>query len=150
MKAMDQPNLNFRDDPASLQLWRWGAEVLGDLKATEALDLLISHLNLTGWTFSMSMSHQPALGGVIKIGPAAIPKLDQILKHSSDPTMRHSAVYCIATIGGLSAVTSLEESLRSESDRCVRRFIKASLDSFDENGQIKNRGEWFSGFACND
>src|SRR6266567_20339 len=29
MKAMDQPNLNFRDDPASLQLWRWGAEVLG-------------------------------------------------------------------------------------------------------------------------
>ena len=84
------------------------------------------------------------------MGDVAIPKLDEVLRHNPDPRMRHSAVYAIATIGGLSAVKSLKEALSTEADNCVRKFIRTSLDSFDERGQIKDRGKWFSGGVCND
>lgn len=151
MRAMDKPDLDFNSDPGGFHLWRYGADLLGDLKASEALDLLISHLNFTQrFFFSTSMSQQPALRGVIKMGPIAIPKLDSLLRHSPDPKLRHTAVYCIATIGGPSAVLSLKQALPLESDKCVSRFIRVSLDSFDDKGNIKNRLEWFSGFACNE
>jgi HEAT repeat protein len=148
MKAMDKPNLDFREDIESYYLWRNGAEILGELQASEALQLLISHLNLKGWDFSMTMKHQPAIGGVIKIGAPALPQLDEALRRNPDRSMRLSAVFCIATIGGPSAMRSLNEAFSTEPDECIRRFIKASLDNFDEAGQIKNRADWSSSFAC--
>jgi len=148
MKAMDKPNLDFNRDTDSYYLWRNGGDLLGDLKATEALDLLISHLNLSTAFFSSSMNHQPALQAVIKMGSIAIPKLTEVLRHNPDPKMRYSAVYSIATIGGESAVAVLREALVSESDECAKRLIQASLDSFDDKGQIRNRMEWFAAFTC--
>jgi hypothetical protein len=148
VKAMDQPNVDFRSDPRIFHVWRYGGEILGDLKAVEALDLLISHLSRTGWTFSTSMKHQPALKAVIKIGEPAIPKLDEVLRQHSDVQMRHSAVYCIASIGGPAAVQTLKNALPLETDKCVSRFIRISLESFDKAGKITNRGTWFSGGMC--
>lgn len=148
MTAMDKPNLNFRKDFESYRLWRNGVEILGELKATESLDLLISNLSLTGWDFSTSMKHQPALFGVIMIGPPAVPKLHFVLQHNSNPDMRYSAVFCLAAIGGTSAIQSLQEAREKEPDRCVLKFINASLDNFDENGQLRNRADWFSAVTC--
>lgn len=148
MSAMDKPSIDFKDDEGSYYLWLYGAEILGDLKATEALDLLISHLSSSTATFSTSMKHQPAIRGVIKMGPVAIPKLNAVLVDNSDPKMRHSAVYCIATIGGPTAVQSLKRALPSETDKCVSRFIRVSLDSFDDDGNIKDRSKWFAGISC--
>jgi len=150
MKAMDRPNLDFTHDKDSYYLWLYGAELLGELKASEALDLLVSHLNLMNrHLYSSSMTHQPALKGVTKMGPIAIPKLDTVLRHSPDPKLRFDAVYCIATIGGPSAVRSLREALDSESDECVSHAIRVSLDSFDAGGKIKDRMDWFLNLACN-
>ena len=152
MGAMDRPNLTFTGDPTMYQLWRDGAELLGDLKATEALDLLISHLDLHAETFSSSMSHQPALRGLIKMGPVAIPKLDAVLSHNPDRNKRHYAVYCISAIGGPSAVRVLKRALHSESDPCVNRFIRVSIDSL-HNKNYKLGGDntkWFSAFMCNE
>lgn len=149
MSAMDKPSLDFTHDTTSYNLWLYGADLLGDLKAAEALDLLISHLSLTDRFFSTSMNHQPALRGVIKMGRMAIPKLTKVLLHGPDPRMRHAAVYCIATIGGPDAVRSLKEAFSSESDNCVSKFIRVSLESFDREGNIKNRMDWFSGGLCN-
>jgi HEAT repeat protein len=148
IKAMDRPNLDFNRDTNDYYLWRFGADLLGDLRATEALDLLISHLTQRSAFFSSSMNHQPALRGVIKMGSLAVPKLTEVLRHNSDPRMRYSAIYCIATIGGLSAIAALRETLVSESDPCAKRLIQASLDSFDDQGQIKNRLQWFATFTC--
>lgn len=150
MEVLDKPYLNFEEDQASFYLWRHGADLLGDLKAVEALDLLISHLDLSSGAFSSSMNHRPALRGIIKMGSLAVPKLDDLLRNSPDPKLRHLAVYCIATIGGPSAVSSLKQASDLESDKCVSRFIRISLDSFDDNGRIKNRLAWFSGFLCNE
>lgn len=149
MTAMDRPDLDFTHNKDDYYLWRYGAELLGELKASEALDLLISHLAWRrGLYFSTSMNHLPALRELLKMGPIAIPKLDAVLRNSPDPELRFYALYGIATIGGTSAVSSLEKALESESDACLRRGIRASLDSFDESGNIKNRMEWFSGLLC--
>lgn len=150
MHSMDKPDLDFDGDANSYYLWRYGSELLGELKASEALDLLISHLDSHTKTFSSSMSHMPALRGVIEMGPMALPKLDTTLKGNPDPKMRHAAVYCIATIGGPSAIKSLQEALPSETDKCVSRFIRISLNSLDGSGKLKDRGEWFSGVSCNE
>lgn len=150
MKDMDRPSLDFTNDKASYCLWLNGAEMLGELKASESLDLLISHLDLVNRSFfTTAMLHQPALRGVIKMGPTAIPKLDAALRHNPNPQLRYWAVYCIATIGGPSAVSSLKEAVDSERDECVKRSIRVSLDSFDRTGNIKDRLEWFSGISCN-
>jgi hypothetical protein len=148
--GMDKPNLDLQSDEGTYNLWVHGAELLGNLKALEAIDLLISHLDSTNGTFSTSMRHQPALRGLIKMGPIAIPKLEAVLKSNPDPNMRFSAVFCVATIGGPSAVRSLKEALATESDQCVSRFIRVSLDSFDEEGQIRDRGKWFPGGLCDE
>jgi len=119
MKVMDKPNLDFNRDKGSYYLWLYGAEVLADLRASEALDLLVSHLNLAHHIYSSSMSHQPALLGVIRMGPIAIPKLGEVLRHNPDPKMRYSAVYCLATIGGDSVVGLLKSAQDWESDESL-------------------------------
>ncbi len=149
MKAMDRPNLNFMYDNKSYNVWLYGADLLGQLKASEALDLLISHLTLTNGAFSMSRLHQPALRGVIKMGPVAIPKLSAVLRDNQDQKMRYFAIYCITRIGGESAIAALKAASESESDECAKRLIRASLKSFDEKGNIQNQLEWHSSFTCN-
>jgi hypothetical protein len=155
MSAMDKPNLDFRRDQASYYLWSDGAELLGDLRAAEALDLLISHLDLNDGTSSVNMIHQPALGGVIKMGSIAIPKLEAVLRQSPDRNMRRYAVFCIARIGGQTGKRALKHDLPSESDRCVSQFIRVSINALDNKrlpNQItsKDRGKWFSAFLCNE
>ena len=150
MNGMNKPDLDFDRDADSYWLWRHGSDLLGDLHATEALDLLVSHLDSRTKMFSSSMDHMPALSGVIKMGASAMPRLDAVLKHDPKPGMRHAAVYCIATIGGPSAVKSLREAIPTESNECVSRFIRISLENFDESGKIKDRGKWFSGISCDE
>ena len=140
IKAMDRPNLDFNRDTDSYYLWRFGADLLGDLRAAEALDLLISHLTQRSAFFSSSMNHQPALRGVIKMGSIAVPKLAEVLRHNSDPKRRYSAIYCIATMGGVSAIAVLREALVSEADPYAKRLIQASLESFD--AKDRSRIEW--------
>jgi hypothetical protein len=150
MKAMDKPDLNFRGSEESYNLWYNGADLLGDLKAAEAIDLLVSHMApFDGVSYSTSMRQQPGMLGLIKMGEIAIPKLDEVLRHNPDWQQRDYAVYCIATIGGPKAVESLSQAIGSESNECVSRFIKISLDSFDENGKIKDRLKWSCGVSCN-
>ena len=148
MKAMDRPGLDIARDQASYYLWREGSELLGELKASEALDLLISHMGMNDGEWSVSMVHQPALGGIIEMGPIAIPKLRMALG-SQDPATRHDVVYCIAQIGGPSALRVLKQALPSESDTCLKRFIQASIKCLDnEKKKLQDNGEWLPAFLC--
>jgi len=149
MKAMDRPGLDIRRDQASYYLWREGSRLLGELKASEALDLLISHIGMNDGEWSVSMVHQPALGGIIEMGPIAVPKLSVLLR-SPDAASRHDAVYCLSLIGGPSALQALKQALPSESDKCVKRFIQASIKSLDnEEKKLQDNGDWLPAFLCN-
>lgn len=149
IEAMDKPQIDLLHD---FHLWRYGAALLGELKATESLDLLISHLNLTDGS-SINISHYPAMEGVIRLGPPAIPKLGAALRQNPDRNYRLNAVFCIAQIGGVEAISVLRNALLSETDSCVRKFMQVSIDSLNNPrapGQVaaSDRDKWFAAFYC--
>lgn len=164
MHHMDQPKLNFEQDASSYYLWREGSQFLGELKATEALDLLISHLHLDNGYHSASQVHQPAITGILKMGPVAVPKLAAALHQNSNPRLRLAAAYCLTSIGGLSAMDALRNVLASETDKCVSRFIDVSLNTFVHKSKsghivfsttapeadIQRRTQWLAAFQCTD
>ena len=151
MGAMNKPNLDIRRDQAAANLWREGAVLLGDLKATQSLDLLLSHIKMTDGGFTLTMTHQPALSGIIRMGTLAIPKLKPLLQ-SKDWQTRHYAVYCLFWIGGTSARRELERALPVETDQCVKKFMSVSLKIMKEVKETvrgtNDQSEWVKSFIC--
>ena len=152
MNAMDRSDLDIRRYQAHANLWREGAVLLGDLKASQALDLLLSHIKMTDGEWSVTMTHQPALEGIIRMGTLAIPKLESLLQ-SADWETRHFAVYCLFSIGGSSARRALERALPKETDRCVKPFMSISLKTMREGGNkplsaTKSQRKLVSAFWC--
>lgn len=149
MKAMDKPGLDISRDQASADLWREGAVLLGDLKATQSLDLLLSHITMTDGEWSSTMIHQPALAGIIRMGPVAIPKLQKLLRNQDWQT-RHDAVFCIANIGGPSALRAIKTAVRNESHSCVKGLMLASIKVIDvkHGGMRSDNGEWGKAYMC--
>jgi len=155
MTAMEQPG---RDnglggvDSETYALWDNGADLLGELQATEALDLLIANFGLTDG-LSSSLGHFPALGPVITMGQLSIPKLQEVLSNNSEPFRRKFAVFCLASIGGARVKNVLAKALPGETDPCVKDFIKVSLEVFANKRQPNHivpeeNGRWYSHVYC--
>jgi hypothetical protein len=137
--AMDQPNLDFERHIPDYYLWREGSQLLGELRAVEALDLLISHLDLTNGFHSSSMVFQPAILGVRQMGQVAIPKLALALQHAK-PSIRLAAAYCLTEIGGVAAMNVLARAQEGERNLCVANFIVVSLKTFSYKTNKNWRG----------
>lgn len=135
-------------------LWQSGAGLLADLKATEALDLLVANIDFTdGWSASISQYHTPVLVAILKIGSPAIPKLQIVLKNDSMPHKRKLAAFAIAYIGGAEARKALSDALPGETDPCVKNFLQVSLQAFDNRKRPNHisselNGKWFSALNC--
>ena len=138
IRAMDKTELNFLTDRSSFFLWSNGSTLLGELKAVEALDLLIKHLELNDGEFSASMKHQPAVTGVVLMGSLAVPKLSQAVKDGKSRNLRLAAALCLVEIGGSEAVSALARALSSESDPCVANFVRTSLKISDKEQDVRN------------
>jgi hypothetical protein len=149
MDAMDKPDLDISRDQATANLWREGALLLGELKATESLDLLLSHIKMTDGEWSSTMTHQPALAGIVLMGPVAIPKLSNLLRNQ-DWQIRHYAVFCLASIGGPSARRAIQAAVPLESHPCVKRLMLLSIETIDvkHGGMKQDHGEWTKAFMC--
>lgn len=153
MKAMDKPNLDLERDRASFYLWHYGSKILANLKATEALDFLIAHLDLhDGVVFPLN--HHPAMNAVVKIGKVAIPNLDAALRKSSEPYLRRLIVFCMGWLGGPTARKNIEEALAVETDACVRSFMRSTLMALNNRQQpnqitSSDRLKWYGSFRCN-
>ena len=152
MLAMDQPKLDLTGGTPQFFIWHYGTQLLGQLKAVEALDLLIANFHLhdgSGFPFN----HYPALAGVIDMGEVALPKLRIVLQEHSDRFTRRLAVFCIAQIGGRSADAILKEAVNTEPDPCVASCIQATLKEFRNKRRPQNisdtgRTEWYTTFLC--
>lgn len=130
MRALNEADL--QNDQSAFLLWARGSGILGELKAVEALDLLIDHLNLNDGLCSASMVHQPVVPAVESMGEVAISKLGFALKHHPNRDIRLATALCLADIGGSEALVVLKDALNSETDECVRRFITLSLPTRTE------------------
>lgn len=153
MSAMDQPNVDLTGGTPQFFVWHYGTQLLGELKATEALDLLISNLDRhdgSGFPFN----HYPALGGVIQMGEIALPRLQAVLTENQNHFTRRLTVFCVALIGGQTAHQILRQALERETDPCVATCIRASLKAFANNRRPhhisdESRTEWYTTFLCN-
>jgi HEAT repeat protein len=161
VRAMDKPDLG---EPDSYHLWDEGAQLLGELKAAEALHLLVGHLDLSDGLYSRSMRHRPAINALIKMGSIAVPELSDTLLNNSNKDIRMGAAYCLTTIGLTtpdrhSHLNALQQALRSESDQCVRNFIRLSINALgtepgsgsqpsqQSQDEMKILGDWDTAFA---
>lgn len=156
IRALTSAMAQLNDHSASSEaypLWDNGARLLADLRAIEALDLLIANLGFND-DFTSSLSHYPAVGAVTTIGQAAIPKLEFVLTKDSDPNIRKLAAFCIADIGGSQARSVLAKALPNEKDKCLNNFLRISLKMFANKTRPnhipsdKENGEWWSAFYC--
>ena len=155
MTAMKQPG---RDngfgsvDSETYALWENGGEILGELKAIEALDLLTANFGLTDG-LSISLGHFPALDPIIAMEHLSIPKLREVLSKDPEPSRRKFAVFCLASIGGTTARDVLTKALSGETDPCVKKFISVSLEVFDNKTKpnhiiAEDNGRWYSYVYC--
>jgi len=134
--------------------WVHGANLLTELKATEALDLLIANIDFTdGWSASISESHFPALVSIIRIGQPAIPKLKKVVARDPASYRRKFAAFAIAYIGGSQAKRALTSALPNETDPCVKNFVRLSIQAFDNKAKPNHissglNGKWLSAFYC--
>jgi hypothetical protein len=135
-------------------LWLHGASLLADLRATEALDLLIAHIDLTdGWSASISESHFPALVAILRIGQPAIPKLQVALSSEPESSRRKFVAFCLAYIGGREARMALKGAQPRETDPCLKGFLEATLKAFDNKAKPNHissalNGKWLAAFYC--
>ena len=137
IEALNKADL--QNDDSAFRLWAKGSGILGELRAVEALDLLIAHLDLNDGWFSASMVHEPVVGAMEKMGEVAVPKLAVALKHNPRKEIRLAAALCLATIGGSEALDALNSALTSETEECVRRLITLLLPTPDEKANSKHR-----------
>jgi len=152
--AMEQATNPAANQYKNFFLWQHGGSLLADLKATEALDLLIANIDITdGWSASVSQSNLPALAAILRIGSPAIPKLQFVLTNDSDPVKRKFAALAIAYIGGPQARRALTNALPGETDPCVKNFVRVSVQAFDNKEKPNHvssalNGKWLSAFYC--
>ena len=154
IRAMEQASKETTNQNERFFLWQHGAGLLAELKATEALDLLVAHIDFTdGWSASISQFHSPVLVAILQIGSPALPKLEVLLKNDSVPDRRKFAAFSIAYIGGAEAREALSTALPGETDPCVKNFLKLSLQAFDNKKKPNHissalNGKWLGAFYC--
>ena len=90
--------------------WTMAVDLLGDLGAIEAVDVLVSNLDETGQNgIVISIHYHPVARAIAKIGAPAIPRLIEALSDDK-PGIRSEAASTLARIGS-PAISKLEEAL---------------------------------------
>jgi len=150
--SLDKADRDLLLNRSSFFLWHYGSKLLADLKAVEALDLLIANFDLHDGT-PFPFDHHPALVAAANIGEEAIPALRAVLDGSRDNSTRRYAVFCLAQIGGKAARKVLHDRLAFESNCCVSNCIRASLVAFENYGfpdhiTSEHRTKWYTTFMC--
>ena len=127
IKLVQASELSLRlSSSAHYDAWRFAAELLGELKATEALDVLIACIDCNNGLSGLSFDRFPALKAIIMIGPAAVPKLTDALRDTR-PATRSYAAFALGEIGGPDTKKALENALLSERDKDVVISIQIAL-----------------------
>ncbi len=125
IKVVDKPRAKKRFMIS--HQWLTAIDVLGRLKATEAIDVLTKNINETDPGLTMVyVFHGPAVVALAQIGEPAVPRLVKALSRKKAAVRRESA-YTLGLIGGSDAERALEKALKKEKNKDVIHFIKAAL-----------------------
>lgn len=105
-------------------------DLLGRLRAIEALESLIACLDCNDGRYGESASTFPVQGAIAAMGDAAIPFLEKALS-SAPPQIRVRTATTLAMIGTDRARAILENASRNEKDEDVKWAIRIALRGLD-------------------
>jgi len=107
--------------------WLTAIDVLGRLRATEAIDVLTKNIDETDQRLTVVyVFHGPAVVALAQIGEPAVPRLVKALSRKK-AAVRREAAYTLGLIGSSDAERALEKALKKEKNKDVIHFIKAAL-----------------------
>jgi hypothetical protein len=112
----------------TFEYWFRTTNIFATLNAEEAIDFMIRCI-YAGNGFTGSLSHQPALEALRRMGKLAVPKLKVALIDNRDALTRAHVAICLGSIGGADARKALEQALYRESDEQVRKHLKTALST---------------------
>jgi HEAT repeat protein len=110
----------------SFPFWSSVTAILGKVKATEAINVLIRCVHCSNG-YTGSLGEPPASMALIEIGAPAIPQLSEALLKDPNGYKRVKIALCLGRIGGSKARLALERALRSETEKDVRDRIEFVL-----------------------
>jgi HEAT repeat protein len=116
----------FFQYPHRFYEWSEATDILGTMKAMEALDTLIACLGCNDGIIGLGVGRFPASRAVVKFGEEAIPKIAEALKQKPRETRYYAAVV-LYTIGGDRARDALQKALAAETDRMLAGDMKNML-----------------------
>jgi hypothetical protein len=121
-------DLSARDEsPIAIQ-WMKAVNVLGQLRAVEAVDSLINSLGHSGQNgIIMSLSIDPPHRALLEIGEPAVPKLVGALTHP-DHYIRTRAAWLLVEIEEERARDAIQAALEKETDEKVSCEFQRTLD----------------------
>ena len=124
----EQPNgfMLAVKSPRSYEQWLELTEILGAMKAAEALDLLIDNLDFNDGKTNLGIRHYPAAIAMARLGDQAIPGLTKILKRGS-LSKKYLAAYTLCSIGGVKAKQALEKAASDEKDTDIVSYFRNGL-----------------------
>lgn len=110
----------------TLTFWRSFTSLMSTLKATEAIDALVTCIHCSNG-FSGHMGEPPAIWALVQIGTPAVPKLSDALLHDSNDYKRIQVIICLSQIGGPKSKAALKKALAAEKDESMRSYIRRAL-----------------------
>ncbi len=117
--------------PRSYRQWSEVTDILGTMKATEALDLLIDNLDYNNGMTTLGVGHFPAARATVAFGDEAIPGLVRALK-SGSVTKKYLAAFTLREIGGSSARQALARAAGEEKDIQTSTYWNNLLENWTE------------------
>ena len=160
--VLNEPKSEFQVN--MVDQWRVAVGLLGELKATEAIDDLVRNLNWVGE--NLPVRHPPVRTALVRISKPAIPRLlsalsdsnelirieamealgeigelavDELLEALSDkePYTRSGAAQALARIGGGRAREAIEMAIRTETNKKVKNQLKYAVQYMDHVERLK-------------
>lgn len=90
-------------------------DLLGKLKAVDAIDTLVKYIDYQPDRMGLSLHYKPSVKGLIQIGEPAVPKIAQTLEfgksvlHPNNYLLRYNAVTALMHIGGTKSKDAWKE-----------------------------------------
>ena len=119
--------INAINEQRDFEIVRGAIQILGSVKAVEAVPALTQHISANNGTVGLPLSHFPAVRALIQIGEPAVSELARTLRESEAPHARELAAEALGEIGGDQAKEALTRALTTEKDQGVIKYIQMSL-----------------------
>ena len=128
----------FVRNPTLYLEWKQATELVGLIKAQEAIYDLIQCLDFNNGVFLLSPDAFPATRAVIEIGEEAIPNLSREFRKGT--TLRkYLAAVALSQMGGEKARVVLEAAARTEKDRELALTFRNFLENWQNSKTSKSQ-----------